>query len=229
MAEHTSIESWQTEPILPREPGAGSREPGAGSTLREVHDLGKHLFEHFERSFPDLDLDQIKATWNEVVFKWNETNDGSRGRPGVGYFHMRMRQRLLDVVSSERSRRAREAAWAQDKPLSAACREVPVEQLTRVAAEVEALGEELREQIAELLGPDERMAFELWLDGHRNTELFAKALDIPESIPIEEARKKVRRVKARLRMRLRRDPEIRCMAEPLRELFKVVREMDFRV
>lgn len=197
----------------------GAFTPGSRSDdereLRKVLELRLHLIDLLEREFPGIGRDQVEATFFGVVMQWHQGSDTSKNAGDVGYFHMLTRRRLSHLASSERSRHDREAAWVQEHLLDLPGPEVPVEELTAITAMIEALGTELQDKIAALLKPEERVVFRLQLEGHRRTEVFAEALDIPKSTPIEKARKEVRKVKDRVRKQLRRNPAIRRLAVPL--------------
>ncbi len=223
----------QPEPSSRRKPEAGSQpchllRTDGDQRLRNVLDLGPHLIEVLERRFPSLDPCEIEGVWYTVVLRWHEASDTSRDERDIGYFYMLTRRRLINLVSSERSRHDREKTWGQAQSSEDPGTGVSPETAMAASAKMKSAGAELVDKILPLLEPDQKIVFRLWLEGHTRTEVFAQALELPETVSPSDARKAVRKVKDRLRKRLCRDSEIKQLAAPLMSAWEEAREMGLR-
>ncbi|TVP74263.1 MAG: sigma-70 family RNA polymerase sigma factor [Gemmatimonadales bacterium] len=218
----------------------GSRKPEAGDPsfldaertreeiLNKVLELGPTQVTHLQGEFPALERIQVEAAWLEVATDWFEDPSATQTEKDGGYFYTAARRRLMDLVATEAARRAREKRWSQEQSTHQPGPRIPPEEAIRAAEAVVRLGEELAEQVPTFLKPDENLVYRRWLEGERRTEVFAKALGIPESTPVKKQRRKVKKVKDRLMKRLGRDWRIQELAEPLKDVYDDARRKGLR-
>lgn len=223
----------QPEPSSRRKPEAGvPSSPGAERTRKEILDrvleLGPPQVAQLRRGFPALERIQVEATWFGVVTDWFEDPSASQTEKDGGYFYSAACRRLKNLMASESARRAREKRWSQERPTEQPGTRIPPEEAIAAADVVVRLGEEFAEQVPTFLKPDEKLVFRLWLGGERRTEVFAGALGVPESMPVKDQRREVKKVKDRLMKRLGRDGRIEELAEPLKDACDDAREKGLR-
>jgi RNA polymerase sigma-70 factor (ECF subfamily) len=101
--------------------------------------------------------------------------------------------RQVELDSVELSADVGNTAWDVDDPLDAMI----------TAEEAEHIRRELLPIVRAGLSAEECACLELYLDGERKTEPYAKALQI-ESLPIDEQRRQVKQVKDMLKQRIKR-------------------------
>jgi hypothetical protein len=228
---HGAIEMTDPNPSPSGDSGRsspGSRKPEAGDssrfdatrireeTLGKILALGPPQIARLRGEFPVLEHIQVEAAWFGVVIDWFEDRSAMQTEKDGGYFFTLARRRLRDLVASEAARRAREERWSEELSTEQSGPRTPPGEAIAAAESIVQLGEELAELLPTFLKRDERLAYRLWLDGERRTEVFARALDIPATIPLEKQRREVKKVKDRLKKRLRRDTQMKELAEPLK-------------
>jgi hypothetical protein len=150
------------------------------------------------QAFPQAAPDAAETAFTDIVLELHEA-DGEPDALTAPWPLVRVRcwRRLRALVRSERARRVREARWAGTQRQEVPPRDLVAEQRAEAMAE-------MADQIRESLMDDRmRTTFDLWLEGERETEVYAAALGL-EALPVAEQRRAVKREKDRLRVFLRR-------------------------
>jgi RNA polymerase sigma-70 factor, ECF subfamily len=164
------------------------------------------LVARLARAFPHLDGDVVETIATDVVLataEHSERYQPDRGPLGA-YLLMAARGDLRNAFQSAARRRAREVVVGPVE-LAAAERNLVRDDadLADVLAGHEPLDPALLALLAETFDDQERRVVELVMDGERDTDVYARLLEL-DHLPPGERRREVKRVKDRLQKRLRR-------------------------
>lgn len=149
-------------------------------------------------AFPRTPPDVAESAFADTVLELHQAADPPDALTAPwAVVYARCWRRLRAVVRSERARREREARWVAEH-------QAPVSLPDDLAGKRAALGADLVGRVRGLL-PDSRMriTFDLWLEGERDTQVYARAFGITAT-SVAERRREVKRERDRLRVFLRR-------------------------
>lgn len=161
------------------------------------------------QAFPQAPPDAAEMAFTDTVLELREA-DGEPDALTAPWPLVRVRcwRRLRALVRSERARREREGRWAETQRQEVPPRDLVAEQRAEAMA---GMAIRIRES---LLDDRMRITFDLWLEGERETEVYAAALGL-EALPVAEQRRAVKRERDRLTKFLNRQP---TTGKALREL-----------
>lgn len=153
------------------------------------------------QAFPQAPPETAETAFTDTVLELHKAS----GEPDAlsapwSLIRVRCWRRLRALVRSERARQEREGRWAETQRREAPLRDLAAEQRAEVLA---GLADQIRES---LLDERMRITFDLWLEGERETAVYAEALGL-EALPVAEQRRAVKRERDRLRVFLRRRVE----------------------
>ena len=196
----------------------GAKAPAAldegGTVLPEVERaLEGRMWEYLavaellHRAFPGLEPAEVQQCVDDVLVPRALQASSPADLPGRAEVYRYSWRNARDRVASERQRYQRELGWGGGQ-----------QQIVRVATGHEpAQREAIVAEIEASFSDDEvRMAFRLWYEGRLTMDtLNASLMASRPGCPVDTA--EFDRITARLRMKLRRNPEIAEVARPLRE------------
>lgn len=189
-----SFKSLDPPPLGDEAVETGGRPCG----IRRLMRGRERILRRLEAAFPRAALELAESAFVDTVLELHEAPDHPNALTASWpVVYVRCWRRLRALVRSERARREREARWAAEHQATVS----PPDDL---AGQRAALSADLIGRVRGLL-PDSRMriTFDLWLEGERETAVYAKALGL-EALPVAEQRPAVKRERDRLRVFLRR-------------------------